>query len=188
MPAATRTALPHRLLQPLLQRCLAAALASPLAACSPALDWRELSPEASGALALFPCKPQTHRRDIRLDGRPLQLSLHACTAGDGASYALAVAEVGDPAQVPPTLQALLAHAAANIGAWEPQPLPLAVAGATPMQGTQRVALSGRRGDGRPLQSQVAVFSKGRRVYQATVLGQRLDGEAAETFFGALRTP
>ena len=36
--------------------------------------------------------------------------------------------------------------------------------------------------------QLAVFTKGTRVYQATVLGRKLGDEAAETFFAALRTP
>lgn len=165
-----------------------ALLAAALAACSPAQDWRALQPADSGAALLFPCKPLTHARDIVLAGHRLRLTLHACTAGDGNSYALAVAELGDPARVAAALQALRASAAANIGAGAGTPLPLAVAGATPNPQAQRIALQGLRPDGQPLQAQVAVFAKGTRVYQATVLGRRLDAQAADTFFDALRTP
>ena len=34
--------------------------------------------------------------------------------------------------------------------------------------------------------QVAVFARGTQVFQATVLGERMDAEAADTFFGSLR--
>jgi hypothetical protein len=34
--------------------------------------------------------------------------------------------------------------------------------------------------------QLAVFAHGTRVYQATVLGERLPDELADTFFGSLR--
>ena len=35
---------------------------APAAACTPTLDWREVRPEASGLVALFPCKPDRHAR------------------------------------------------------------------------------------------------------------------------------
>ncbi len=159
-----------------------------LGACSPAQDWRELQPEDSGAQLQFPCKPVSHARDLTLADARVRLTLHACTAGDGATYALAVADVGDPSRVGPALEALRDSAAGNIGAASTRTLPLAVRGATPNPGAQRIALDGTRSDGEPVQAQVAVFTKGTRVYQATVLGRRLDAEAADTFFGALRTP
>ena len=159
-----------------------------LAACSPARDWRQWQPPDSGVVLQFPCKPVSHARTLALAGPPVSLTLHACTAGDDATYALAVADVQDPTRVSPALQALLASAADNIGAGSGRPLPLAVRGATPNPVTQRVALTGTRSDGEPVQAQVAVFTKGTRVIQATVLGRRLDAEAADTFFGALATP
>jgi hypothetical protein len=160
-----------------------------LAGCSPALDWRDLQPEDSGARAQFPCKPVSNARDVPLAGATLRLTLHACTAGDDTTYALAVADTGDPTRVGDVLQALLDSAAGNVGsAPAPVPLPLAVRGATPNPASRRVALAGTRSDGEPVQAQVAVFAKGTRVYQATVLGRRVDAEAADTFFGALQTP
>ena len=159
-----------------------------VAACSPAQDWRQLQPEDSGVALQFPCKPVSHAREVTLDGAPLRLTLHACTAGDDATYALAVADVSDPARVGPALQALLDSTAGNVGAATRRPLPLAVRGATPNPLAQRVAMDGTRSDGEPVQMQVAVFTKGTRVMQATVLGRRIDADAADTFFGALATP
>jgi hypothetical protein len=49
-------------------------------------------------------------------------------------------------------------------------------------------LRGRLPDGRPVLERVAMFSKGTRVYQATMFGAALDAEASETFFGGLRLP
>ena len=41
-------------------------------------------------------------------------------------------------------------------------------------------------DGRAVTEQVAVFAKGTRVFQAMALGDKLDAEAVDTFFGSLR--
>lgn len=174
-----------RSVQPVLPALLCCAM---LAGCSPAQDWRELRPEGSGATLLFPCKPTRHVRDLSLAGAPVRLTLHACTAGDDLTYALAVAELADPARIAGTLRALRDSAAGNVGAAAPTPLPLAVRGATPNAQSGRGAYTGQRGDGQPVQLQIAVFTKGTRVYQATVIGRRIGDEAAETFFSALRTP
>lgn len=162
-------------------------LVAGLAGCSPALDWREIRPEDSGAVALFPCKPTTHARKVRLAGGEVLLTLYACTADD-TTWALAFTDLGDPARVGPALDELRLSAAANIAATAPRSLPLAVEGATPNPAAGRVALEGRRSDGGAVQEQVAVFTKGTRVFQATAIGARLPAEELEVFFGGLRTP
>lgn len=158
-----------------------------LAACSPALDWREVRPEDSAAVLMFPCKPTGHARKVQLAGAERLLTLHACTAAD-VTWALAFADVVDPALVGPALDELRRSAASNIGAAAETVLPLAVPGSTPQAGAVRVALSGRRSDGQAVQEQVAVFAKGTRVYQATVIGAQLPAEGLEAFFTGLRTP
>jgi hypothetical protein len=158
-----------------------------LAACSPALDWRELRPEDSGAVVMFPCRPASHARQVRLAGAEVRLTLHACSA-DEATWALAFADLADPARVGPALDELWRSAAANIAARETHELPLVVPGATPNPGAGRLALAGQRADGAPVQEQVAVFAKGTRVYQATVIAPVLPAEGLEIFFGGLKTP
>jgi hypothetical protein len=156
-----------------------------LAACAPALDWREVRPEDSGITMLFPCKPDSHARRVSLATQQLRLVLHACTAGT-STWALAVADIGDPALVGEALIELAVAAQRNLEASQARPLGLKVDGATPNPHSRRFEITGRVPGGREVTEQVAVFNKGTRVYQATALGDRLEPEAVDTFFGNLR--
>jgi len=155
------------------------------AACSPTFDWREVRPEGSGATLLMPCKPNSMVRNVRLVGEPVALTLSACSAG-GQTWAIASADVGDPTRVTAALDELESAARSNLAGGPAQTLVLAVAGATPNAASRRVQFSGRLGDGTAVQEQVAVFARGTRVFQATVLGPQLPAEGVETFFGSLR--
>jgi hypothetical protein len=160
------------------------ATAAALLACSPTLDWRQLRPEGSGIAMSFPCKPERRARDVMLRGRPLHMDMLSCSAG-AATYALAYADLADPAAVGPTLVALREQTAANIGAAPGAPTGLQVAGMTPNPHAGRSAWSGRLPDGGAVQVQAAFFTKGLRVYQASVVGSAVGGEAVETYFAAL---
>ena len=59
---------------------------------------------------------------------------------------------------------------------------------TPNTKARRLSLTGTLADGTPVQEHVAVFSRGTRVYQATVIGTALGADGLETFFDALRLP
>jgi len=165
---------------------LASCLAMLLAACSPALDWRELRPDGTDVVALFPCKAGSHAREVSLAQRQVRMVLYACTAGE-VTWALAWADLGDPTLVGPALLELREAAARNLRA-EPTSHTLAfnVAGATPNVHSARLRIQGRLPDGLDVTEQVAVFAKGTLVFQATALGEKLSTEAADTFFGALR--
>ena len=154
-------------------------------ACVPTLDWREVRPAGAGITLLFPCKPDSHARQVKLGPAAVRLELHACTAA-GATWALAFADLGDPASVGPALVELRSAAANNVAASPPQVLSLRVDGATPNPASQRVQFEGRMPDGRAVTEQVAVFAKGTRVFQAVAVGEKLDAEAADSFFGSLR--
>lgn len=157
-----------------------------LLACSAALDWREVQPEGTDAVALFPCRPHTLERSVVLAGHTVPMSLHACSAG-GRTWALAVAPLGDPTLVSPALEALRRAAAANVGAAsERRRLPLEVRGATPNAASVREELRGRLPDARTVVEQLAVFTRGTTVYQATVFGAALPAADADTFFASLR--
>jgi hypothetical protein len=156
-----------------------------LAGCAPALDWREVRVEGREAAVLLPCKPSAHARQVRLGEDSVKLTLQACQAA-GMTWGLASADVADPTRVGAALQALREASAGNLGSPTAAALPLKVAGATPQAASGRAAYAGRRPDGQPVQAQVAVFSHGTVVYQATVIGERLSAEAADTFFGSLR--
>ena len=154
-------------------------------ACAPALDWREVRVGAAESVALFPCKAASHARVIALAGQQVKLTLHACQAGE-ATWGLAWADVGDPARVGAALQGLQEGARMNLGQAQAQARPLAVKGQTPHPSAGLWSLAGRYPDGKPAVGQVAVFSRGTVVFQATALGVSAGSEAAETFFTALR--
>lgn len=168
---------------PLSIRLAAAALAC--AACSPVLDWREVRPEGSGALALFPCKPRHETRQVALADRRVAMTFHACSAG-GATWALGFADIGDPARVGAALDEVAAASARNLSAAAKEGAPVSVAGMTPQPRARRFAVEGALPDGRAVHAEVAVFSKGTRIYQAMVVTPKPQAEAMQTFFGALR--
>lgn len=156
-----------------------------LAACAPALDWRDVRAADGLVRAQLPCKPTTHTRKVTLAGQAVSLSLSACSAG-GQTWGLAWADVTDPAQVGPALRELRAAAAANIGAQASSVLKLDVPGATPHAESARLQLDGQRADGQPVREQMALFARGTLVVQATALGAALPEDAADTFFASLR--
>lgn len=155
------------------------------AGCSPANDWRELHPEGATVSVQFPCKPDRQARQVRLAQRVVQLDLLACES-QGVTYALAFADMADPVAVTPALDELRGAAIRNTQASDPRELPLAVPGMTPNPRAARLAFTGRRPDGTPVQEEAGFFVHGLRVYQATVLGPRLSGEATAAFFAGLR--
>lgn len=167
-------------------RVAAAALSGVLAsACTPVLDWRQVSAQGSGVTALFPCKPDRHRRAVSLGGRTLQMEMLACSAG-GATYAIAFAELPEPAAVAPVLVDLRTAAVANIGGSQLAEAAAQVPGMTPNPQALRIALRGARPDGVGVEQRCVFFSHGLRVYQASVLGSEVPGDAAQTFLDSLR--
>ncbi len=158
-----------------------------LAACSPALNWREVRPEGSGAVVMLPCKPSHEVRKVPLAGVAVPMTITACRTG-GAMYALSFADVGETGRVAPALQALREAALANLRGNVLAAQPARVEGMTPDAQAQRLSIRGALPDGTQVQEQLAVFSKGTRVFQATLFGSRLEPDAIETFFGGLRVP
>lgn len=158
-----------------------------LAACSPTFNWRELRLDGTPLQAQLPCKPEQAQRDVPLGGQPTALHMLSCQAG-GLTFALAWADVGQPAAVGPALVAWRAaslqslrtpaEGGAAAAAWTPS-----VAGADAVQGVQAQGLDHRQ---QPVTARSAYFARGQQVFQAAVYGQRLDAEAVDTFFSGLR--
>lgn len=169
-----------------MKRLLVVALLPCFAACTPALNWREVRLDG-GAVALFPCKPQHQTRQLALAGQPVALTLHACEAA-GLRFAVAQADVQSPARVEDALAALAAAQARNLQTTLPSGQPAQVPGMTPNTQARRYALSGRRPDGSDVQAQLLLFARGTQVLQATVLDGTPDAPAVHTFMDALRAP
>ena len=166
---------------------LAIACALVAAGCSPALDWREFIPEGSAVQVAFPCRPDRQARDLDLVGARVRMEMLACAA-EGMTFALAYADVAEPAGVGPALAALRATAAANIQAPAPEAVPLSVPGMTPNPQAARLALQGRLPDGAVVREHAAFFSHGLRVYQASVIGAAPTPAAIDAFVASLRFP
>ncbi len=156
-----------------------------LAACTPALNWREWPLAGTAAVALFPCKPVALTRDINLAGQQVPMQLHACDADD-AVWAVASAPLGDPALVASALLELRSQAARHLRAAQPPPRAWPVPGATPNAAAGRVLLQGQLPDGRSVVEHQGLFVYGTQVFQATVIGARLEDAAVAPFFEGLR--
>lgn len=142
-----------------------------LAACQPALNWREVRPSGSGVVAQFPCKPDVDQRKDK--------GLAQCeTAGKG--FALSWAEVPDATQVAAALKAVPQALAGKLGLALPPGGALVVPGMTPMPEAGQFRLAGPSGVTR-----VAVFAHGGRVYQALMTAEKDDESAWESFRAGL---
>jgi len=139
-----------------------------LAACQPALNWREVRPAQSGALALFPCKPDVEQRP--------GMGLARCEAA-GRGFSLSWADTPDGSQPGAALKAMAQALAAKLN----QPLPAAealqVPGMTPLPEAGQYRFKGAR---------LAVFAHGGRVYQALVTAPQDDPAAWDSFVTGLR--
>ena len=155
------------------------------AACTPALNWREIQPEGSDVFAMFPCKPERYARKLPLAGEAVEMQMSSCVV-DGVTYALAYAGVSEPGKVDAALGELRDAAGRNLGGVIHEAGNAAVPGMTPNGLARRVSVAGSGARGESLQEHAVFFAKGLRVYQASVVGTKVDGEAADTFIAGLR--
>lgn len=158
-----------------------------LAGCGPALDWRQFQPEGWPLQLSMPCKPVDQQRNVTLAGASVALRMLSCTADDHV-FAVASADVADPARVAPALQALSAAARANVRATVVDEQAAQVPGMTPQAAARRSRLRGQLPDARPVAEQLQVFAHGTRVFQASVIGPVADDARVAPFFDALRVP
>ena len=177
------------LLTPLMTRVMAASLLLLLlllAACNPVFNWREVRPDNTALSLLLPCKPDKAQRSVPLGGRPTELAMLGCDAGD-ATFAVAVATLDDAAQAAAVLAGWQTATLANLkAAGGGQTSPLKLSGADLLPPAVLVRASGQRADGRAVQSQAAYFSQGRQVFQAVIYANQMDPEVADTFFSSLK--
>lgn len=164
---------------------LAALLA--LAACSPAFNWREVRPENTRLSLLLPCKPDKAEKVVPLGGQATTLSMLGCDAG-GATFAVAVADVGNAAQTAPVLALWQDLTLANMHAAPDsrQLISQKVPGASVAVPVVRVQAQGQRADGAAVNGQAVYFSQGSQVFQVVMYAPKIAPEVAETFFSSLK--
>jgi hypothetical protein len=162
-----------------------------VAACSPALNWRQLSADSGRVQVLLPCKPEQATRQVSLrvgtQDVPAKVQLQGCEAS-GMQFTLAYMTVPEGMQL-----------SAAMAAWRLASLaPLQLGGDKDQQGDWQ--LQGARADPTPIktrvmtnkhQAQFVWFAHGQNIYQAAVYGNNLDKglpEAAETYFSGIKLP
>lgn len=166
---------------------LCAALLAAATACAPALNWREVRPEGSGLEAVFPCRPDRHERRVTLAGSNASMQMHVCEAA-GLTFAVSLVDVDAPDRVARAMAELRALAVSNIGAADSTVAALQVPGMTPNPQAALLSARGRPVGAERLGLRAAFFSKGLRIFQATVVGSEPSDEATQPFFAGLRVP
>ena len=162
------------------------ACATALAACTPALDWRELPVDDTGLKAMFPCKPDHETRQVRLAGRPVSMQALACRSGSSGTFAVLAADLGSPLDAARALREWRAASLARLHAGAARVSRFHPRGAQDLDESVRLVAAGMRADGSKVQSEAAYFAHGRPVFEAVVLAARLRPEATQPFFSGLR--
>ena len=166
---------------------MAVAWAAGWVACAPALNWREVRPSGSGLEAVFPCRPDRHERRVLLAGASVSMQMEVCAAA-GLTFAVSFVDLDTPERLARGVTELRALAVGNIGGTESQSDALQVPGMTPNPGAVVLGVQGRLAGTAPVRLRAAFFSKGLRLFQATVLGADPSDDATQPFFAGLRLP
>jgi hypothetical protein len=148
-----------------------------LAACTPALNWRQVPLDRINVL--LPCKPDRAERTMRVGTREVKLSMAGCEAG-GALFAVSHIPLADEAATAGLMQDWRAATLANLHATSIVENPLPVP--TGFTAANRIAVQGQRPDGSPVQGQLLWLVAGSNVFHLAVYGERLTPELADTFF------
>lgn len=165
----------------LFTRCVSGAAGTGLllitAACSPALDWREVRLPLGEVAIDLPCRPSVYERSLQLGADRVRMGLQACRAG-GVTWAIAHVDVVDPARVSSAMAALRASALANIDGRVQSSAVLHRPGFTPNPQSAELTVIGRLPDGRPATTQLAFFVVGTAVFQASAVAESASAEWA----------
>jgi anti-sigma factor RsiW len=105
-----------------------------------------------------------------------------------ATFALAYADLTDPTRINRALVELRGAAVGNLGGGVPERAPVQVKGMTSSDEAGRIALAGRLPDGAAVHEHAALFTRGLRVYQATVIGADPPAVVVDTFMAGLKFP
>ena len=156
-------------------------------ACSPKLNWRDVQPGNTGLTLLLPCKPDQGDKIVPLGGRPTKLTMLGCDAG-GATFAVAIADMGDAPNLPEVLTQWQAITLGNMKASPSttQSRPLRVPGASSEPAPVLVLAKGQRPDGSAVNGWAAYFTKGSQVVQVVMYASAIEPVAAEIFFASIK--
>jgi len=153
-----------------------------LCACSPALNWRNVTLE--GVQAVLPCKPDQAQRPVQLGGLDVTLSMTGCEA-DGGLYAISHLRLAQGARAQPIIEAWRAQALLAMRATAaPVETPLAALGARPALAVYQA--SGVNSRGQAVQARWTWVQHDQDIYHWALYAPAIRVEMEEPFFGAFQ--
>ena len=167
-------------------------LLAALVACSPALDWRLARLDAPAAELLLPCKPDRGSRPVELVGQAMEMSMVGCEAAGqvfAVSWVVVLPGVAPGEVLRHWQRATLAHLHAPADAAQGAAV-FVPAGAIPLPESVRLAASGQRADGTPLQFDAAWFLRRQGeqtlALHAVVLSTQRNSAVVDNFFSSIK--
>lgn len=185
-----------------MMRLSALVLAMTLCACSPHYNWREFRSQEAPYVVLFPAKPSTHTRAVRLDQLTVQMTMTAAEV-DGVVFAVGSARLAEAAQAPAALRAMRTALAHNIGAADvaaaAQPDSASTPGAPAVPSVPTTPAISSAADGAVIEArgmrsgQPALligrfFARDGHIYQVVVMGaeRQIDRTQVDTFLASFK--
>ncbi|MFM9880835.1 MAG: hypothetical protein ACKVOO_10550 [Burkholderiaceae bacterium] len=159
-----------------------------LAACQPALNWRQVPSEHAPLTMLLPCKPDRASRSVTLAGQDLQLHMRGCEVA-GVTFAVMVAQLPQPAQAGAVLAHWRAATLQNMQAAAAIDTVFVPVGAIDLPQSLRTHAAGvRKLAAAPVavQAQAVWFSNASHVFHAVVYAEQIQPEVTERFFPGLQ--
>jgi len=153
-----------------------------LGACSPALNWRNVT--LHGVQATLPCKPDQAERTVPLAGLDLSLAMVGCEA-DGGLYAVSHIRLAQGAQGQAVIEAWRAQALQGMRATQaPLVTPVPVLGARPALMVYQA--SGINPRGQAVQARWTWVQRDQDIYHWALYAPVIHTEMDEPFFGAFQ--
>jgi len=162
-----------------MKRTLPLMLALLLSACSPKYDWRDYRSNDAPYAVLFPGKPATQTRSVKLDQLDISMTMSAADI-DGVIFAVGSAQLADAAQAPAAVEAMKTAMVKNINA--------TVTSSKALDGgALEVDASGTE-RGQAMRLIGRFLAKDKRIYQVVVIGPaaRMDADSVETFLASFK--
>jgi hypothetical protein len=162
-----------------MKRIASLLLACTLCACSPKYDWRDYRSNDAPYAVLFPGKPSSQTRIIKLGQQEASMTMSA-TEIDGVVFAVGSAQLADATQAPAAVESMQTAMINNIGASVTSSKTLA-------NGMREVDASGTE-KGRAMRLIGRFLAKDKRVYQVVVIGPtaQIEAEPVDTFLTSFK--
>ncbi|MEO5932147.1 MAG: hypothetical protein ABIQ08_01150 [Duganella sp.] len=161
---------------------LALLMTAALSACSPQYDWRDYRANDAPYAVLFPAKPASQTRTVKLGELDVSMTMTAAEV-DGVVFAVGSAQLADAARAPAALEAMKTALVNNIAATVTK----SAASASGAQTVLDIEAKGSR-NGEPMLLIGRFIAKDKRIYQVIVMGREKNivRDTVETWFASFK--